>query len=372
MTKQSQSKPVATKNVESPGTKPKAQTRPKAPQKKRKKASRKHSTGRAINRRRQLLLVALETGSLAVAAVALIMVLLGYSAVWFAGTRFFVSLLPFAVLILAFVVIAAAFLVGWGHLRSRLQQSLPSLPAFVAVVIAIAIACVMRFDQFSNGLENFRTLLGGRQEDRKISLTHQVFAAYRRIDQSQLQAMIERAGPYAPVIAEAARGFGVDVSLLEGVAAAESSFLPRQSKDGGKGLFQITQVPPPVVTQAKIKLGVEELSLNDPRQNAFIAAAQLKYYLAEMNNNLFLGLLAYNIGPANGGLRFIMQQYGVTNFITIQPYLQQLPRDYPIRVLSYALAFRLWHQEGRLLAYEVGWNARIIQRIGIPGLSDGE
>ncbi len=71
-------------------------------------------------------------------------------------------------------------------------------------------------------------------------------------------------------------------------------------------------------------------------------------------NDLFLGLLAYNIGPANGGLRFIMEQYGVTDFTTIQPYLLQLPRDYPIRVLAHALAFRIDRLEGRLLAYEEG------------------
>ncbi|MDO9041492.1 MAG: hypothetical protein Q7U64_03980 [Desulfocapsaceae bacterium] len=35
-----------------------------------------------------------------------------------------------------------------------------------------------------------------------------------------------------------------------------------------------------------------------------------------MKDNLFLDLLAYNIGPANGGLRFIMNQYGATDFIT--------------------------------------------------------
>jgi hypothetical protein len=79
-------------------------------------------------------------------------------------------------------------------------------------------------------------------------------------------------------------------------------------------------------------------------------------------------LLAYNIGPANGGLKFIMQQYGATDFVSIQPYLQLLPRDYPIRVLSYSLAFRIWQQEGKLLAYEEGKNAQHIQGIGIPGL----
>jgi hypothetical protein len=66
-----------------------------------------------------------------------------------------------------------------------------------------------------------------------------------------------------------------------------------------------------------------------------------------------------------------MQQYGATDFATIQPYLQTLPRDYPIRVLTYALAFRLWQKEGKLLAYEQESNAIRIQRMGIPGLHDG-
>jgi len=55
--------------------------------------------------------------------------------------------------------------------------------------------------------------------------------------------------------------------------------------------------------------------------------------------------------------------------VTIQPYLQQLPRDYPIRVLSGALAYRLWRRDGHLPRYEEGDNAEHIQAVGIPGLS---
>jgi hypothetical protein len=95
--------------------------------------------------------------------------------------------------------------------------------------------------------------------------------------------------------------------------------------------------------------------------------AKVLRYLGDMKHDLYLALLAYNIGPANGGLRFIMTKYGVTDFITIQPYLQLLPRDYPIRVLSYALAFRIWRKHGQLLAYEEGNNALKIQQIGLPG-----
>jgi len=316
--------------------------------------------------------VGFEIFSLGIALVAVIMVMLGYSATWFSGTRFFASLLPFAVFILVLIVFTAVLLIGWWQLRKRLQELWPPLPVLVAVIFTFGIVFVLIQGQFNHGFESFRNLVGGRQEDRRITLAHQVYAAYRRSDQVQLQKMIERGQKYFPVIMEAARVFEVDVNLLEGIAAAESSFLPRQSKDGGMGLFQITQIPNAVVEQVKYYLAVDKLSLDDPRQNAYVAAAELKYYLSEMNENLFLGLLAYNIGPANGGLQFIIKKYGVTNFVTIQPYLQELPRDYPIRVLSYSLAFRIWQQRGKLLAYEEGKNARIIQRIGIPGLEDNE
>jgi hypothetical protein len=88
-----------------------------------------------------------------------------------------------------------------------------------------------------------------------------------------------------------------------------------------------------------------------------------------MHGDPLLTLLAYNIGPKNGGLLTIMQQFGAHDFVTVQPYLKDLPRDYPVRVLAGALAYRVWHADGRLPRYEDGQNARHIQAIGIPGLS---
>jgi hypothetical protein len=64
-----------------------------------------------------------------------------------------------------------------------------------------------------------------------------------------------------------------------------------------------------------------------------------------------------------------MLRYGARDFVTIQPYLQELPRDYPIRVLSAALAYRLWEHDARLPRYEERDNAERIQAVGIPGLS---
>src|SRR5437764_1267751 len=160
----------------------------------------------------------------------------------------------------------------------------------------------------------------------------------------------------------------VDAEVLMGVGAAESAFYPRDSAGGGRGLFQITAPPAEAVSEVRRRLGVAELDALNQRHNAFLAAATLRRYLDEMHGDLFLGLLAYNIGPRNGGLRAIMEQYGARDFATIQPYLNTLPRDYPIRVLSAALAYRLWRTEGRLPRYEDGTNAQHIQGVGVPGL----
>jgi len=163
----------------------------------------------------------------------------------------------------------------------------------------------------------------------------------------------------------------VDPEIMIGVGATESSFYPRDSKDGGYGLFQITSPPRAAIDQVRKHFRVGQLDKLNQRHNTWLAAASLRHYLREMGGDLFLGLLAYNIGPRNGGLLSIMNQYGAKDFITIQPYLRNLPRDYPIRVLTSALAFRLWQHEGKLPHYEEGDWATRIQEIGIPGLKSG-
>ena len=87
-----------------------------------------------------------------------------------------------------------------------------------------------------------------------------------------------------------------------------------------------------------------------------------------MKGDLFLTLLAYNIGPYNGGLKFIMEKYGASNFAQAQPYLKELPRDYPVRVLAAALAYRVWNKMGTLPRYEEDSRAQEVQALGIPGL----
>ena len=360
-------KPLTPKAPKSTETKIVAAPKVKAA---KKPAQNKPEPKPAIRWSYRLLLITIELLGLVMTAVFAIMMLLGYSASLFTGTSFFSSLLPFAIGVLALIVAMAGLLIGWYKSRKWLHRKHLLWPAILSISLAIGIGWYSMQEKFSPVHAHFRTLVGGKQEAGKVTIAHQVYAAYRRYDAAQLQIMMQRAKNYNAVINEAATEFALDPALLQGVAATESSFLPRHSSDGGHGLFQITQVPKVVIEQAGKRLSEHQMSLHNHRHNAFLAAATLKYYLAEMKGDLFLGLLAYNIGPANGGLRFIMQQYGATDFVTIQPYLQSLPRDYPIRVLSYALAFRVWQKEGKLLPYEEGSNALHIQHIGIPGLQE--
>lgn len=334
----------------------------------RKKRTRKTQPG---GLRRKILLTGIEIFGLGIAAFCAVIMLLGYFANRFSGTSFFVNLLPFAAGVLGMTLSASIILAGWWKMRKWLRLHSEFLTPALSLTLALLISWFATHDQFALAYGNFRTLVGGKEEAGRMTIAHQVFAAYRRHDSAQLQKMVNRSQEYRQSIEDAARSFNIDINLLHGIAATESSFIPRDSGDGGKGLFQITRVPETIIVQARKRLGVEKIVLENSHHNAFVAAATFKHYLAEMRGDLFLGLLAYNIGPANGGLRFIMQQYGATDFTTIQPYLQTLPRDYPIRVLSYSLAFRLWHKEGKLLAYEEGNNAIYIQRMGIPGLHTG-
>lgn len=358
-----------TKTNTSPQTKSK-QVRPQVTLKtgKPRKISRKRQAGLAFWSRKNLILLGLEGLGLAISALLGTMLTLGSSANSFSGSRFFANLLPFAAGIALWVMVAAGLLVVWIKCRRWLRDKWQILPAVLALSLSAGMTWFVFHDGYSRVFTHFRSLVGGKQQAARTTLAHQVYAAYRRYDQSQLQKMIQRAETFDPDIQQAAKVFAVDVNLLYGIAAAESSFIPRASHDGGQGLFQITAVPKTILQQANQALAVSQPDLANPRHNAFIAAATLKHYLAQMNDDLFLGLLAYNIGPRNGGLLFIMQQYGASDFVSMQPYLQALPRDYPIRVLSYALAFKLWQQDGKLLAYQEGDNAIRIQRLGIPGM----
>jgi len=286
-----------------------------------------------------------------------------------AGAELWSQLVPFAGVVLAVGLAAAVLLRVWLWLRPRLAARAERLPLGLALALAAAALAGASRPAFHREVASVQRWLGGPREAQRIEVAHQVYAAYRKADLAALLRVLERARVYEPTVREAAAAFDVDPEVLMGVGAAESAFYPRDSPDGGRGLFQITAPPAAAVDAARRRLGTERLDALNQRHNAFLAAATLHLYLDEMHGDPFLGLLAYNIGPRNGGLRTAMEQYGARDFVTIQPYLQNLPRDYPIRVLTAALAYRLWRTEGRLPRYEEGDNAARIQQVGIPGLT---
>jgi Transglycosylase SLT domain len=319
--------------------------------------------------RREWVAPVLEAAALLGAALIAVIAALGRFADWFRGAGVWHSLLPFAAAVLMLAVTTGGLLWGWLASRRAIVARAPWAPPALALGLAAAAVWFAVQPPFHDDLRQLQALLGGQAAAERAAITHQVFAAYRRASRLQLDRMFERARPYQTIIEEAAAAFDLDEALLVGVAAAESSFQPRQSADGGHGLFQITAPPRAAERAARRALGRPAVDPRADRDNAFLGAATLRCYLDQMRGDLFLGLLAYNIGPANGGLRAIMERYGARDFVTIQPYLQELPRDYPVRVLSTALAYRLWHDRGTLPRYEDGDNARRIQEVGIPGLS---
>lgn len=315
----------------------------------------------------------LEATGLVTAALVAIIAILGHVAERLTGTGLWSHLVPFAAVVLAVGIAAALGLRLWLALRSRLiAHGLEPVVTALALGIGITAVILARRPAFDDELGGVRRWVGGAVEAQRLDVAHQVYASYRRADLVALERMLERARVYEPTVVEAADAFGVDREVLMGIGSAESSFYPRDSADGGRGLFQITAPPAAAVAAVKKRLEVAQLDPLNQRHNAYLAAATLHLYLSAMQGDPFLGLLAYNIGPKNGGLASIMQQYGARDFTTIQPYLQSLPRDYPVRVLAAALAYRLWRSEGRLPRYEDGDNARRIQQIGIPGLSPAQ
>jgi soluble lytic murein transglycosylase-like protein len=312
--------------------------------------------------------VAVEATALAGAGMIAVIAALGRFAAWFVGSGLWRNLLPFAAAVLGLAVAIGVAIRVWLAVRGPLAERWAPAPAAAALVTAIGALWFACQPTFSADVHHLRALIGGQAAAERAAIAHQVYAAYRRADRRIQQRLFERSQAYESVVAEAAALFDLDPALLMGVAATESAFRPRRSADGGRGLFQITVPPDAALRAARAALEIERLDLDNDRHNVYAGAATLRAYLDQMHDDLFLGLLAYNIGPLNGGLVAIMRQYGARDFVTIQPYLQQLPRDYPIRVLSAALAYKLWKAEGRLPKYEEGDNAARIQAGGIPGL----
>ncbi|MGE4559932.1 MAG: transglycosylase, partial [Desulfobulbus sp.] len=182
-----------------------------------------------------LLLTSLEITGLLFSLLTVVVVVLGYAAGKFSGTEFFYHLLPFTLGVTGLIVLTALLLMGWLRLRRWIRPRFLFLPPALALALALTIGGLTLRGDFFFAFSQFRILVGGKEEAARVTLTHQVFAAYRRLDASQEQLLIDRSRAYADPVDAAAKAYELDPDLMRGLAATESSFLPRDSKDGGKG-----------------------------------------------------------------------------------------------------------------------------------------
>jgi len=194
---------------------------------------------------------------------------LGRAAGWFGGSDLTQSLLPFAGTVLILGVLSSLFLAGWLFYRRKIKAWAANGPVLSALVVLIFAMAYAGFPGFQADLSRLRSLVGGAEQAGRDSIAHQVYAAYRRANHEELALILSRVKPYETDIHAAAKRYGVDPEVLVGIGVAESSFLPRDSKDGGRGLFQITAVPKRVTKEVGQQLSVEKPDPQNPRDNIF-------------------------------------------------------------------------------------------------------
>jgi hypothetical protein len=239
---------------------------------------------------------------------------------------------------------AATLLRTWLAARPRLARLLPWSPAALAGLLALGALWFATGSVFQAEVGRVRLWLGGSAEAHRQVLAHQVYAAYRRADRDALMRVLER---LASTSRRSTRR-RLPSAWTPRCSWASSAFYPRDSVDGGRGLFQITTPPAAAVTEAERRLHVDHLDPLNQRHNAFVAAATLGAATSTRCTAMFSSRSSPTTSArvTAGCVRSWLSK--ARDFVTIQPYLQHLPRDYPIRVLSAGLAYRLWRRGGLL------------------------
>jgi hypothetical protein len=131
-------------------------------------------------------------------------------------------------------------------------------------------ACVMRYEEaLRMGVESSRKLYGG----------------------STSAKTQPEASPYAELIDDASKTYGVDPDLIKAVIRVESSFNPEStSTKGAMGLMQL-------MPETARDLGVNDPY--DPAENIMGGTRYLRSLLDRFGNNRNLALAAYNWGMGN-------------------------------------------------------------------------
>lgn len=106
--------------------------------------------------------------------------------------------------------------------------------------------------------------------------------------------------PYASLVKQESKAFGLDPRLLYALIRQESTFLPQITS--GAGAVGLTQVMPETAQHIAEQLGLEAYQTADlfkPKTNVHFGAYYLAQQIKMMEGSTLGGLAAYNGGPSN-------------------------------------------------------------------------
>lgn len=106
--------------------------------------------------------------------------------------------------------------------------------------------------------------------------------------------------PYASLVKQESKAFGLDPRLLYALIRQESTFLPQITS--GAGAVGLTQVMPETAQRIAEQLGLEAYQTADlfkPKTNVHFGAYYLAQQIKMMEGSTLGGLAAYNGGPSN-------------------------------------------------------------------------
>ena len=155
----------------------------------------------------------------------------------------------------------------------------------------------------------------------------------------------ERCGRYAPLVASAAREFGLDASLIAAIASIESRWNPdAESRAGARGLMQLMPDTARLVAK-ELKVGYQVNHLTeDPSYNVLLGRTYLKSMIDDLGA-VPPALAAYNAGP--GRARRWMRDNGDPRIDeeTMVDWIESIPfdetRSYVQRVMEGEAVYRL-------------------------------
>ena len=118
----------------------------------------------------RILCLGIEITSLFFVAITSLVILIGYGAYYFSGTSLLYNLLPFAMGTLLVVSLAIGLFLGGRRMRPFLLNLHPYVPSCCAVALALGAILLLSQRDFSIPFDNFRLLVGGKEEARMIYL----------------------------------------------------------------------------------------------------------------------------------------------------------------------------------------------------------